>query len=131
MPHPAKPTKFTRTMWERIREGVESTRENRSTKLADQLTLQKFKKVSFKFDPFVPSTSCREFMCLAHQMKIRQTNPDCRLKPEVVNDRSEPIIEADFKDGRKLKLFTSNLNLVDILTTWQKYSSEGNVVKQA
>lgn len=32
-------------------------------------------------------------MCILHQIKVRTTNPACKIKIDLLNDRTEPIIE--------------------------------------
>ncbi|XP_077561312.1 mitochondrial ribosomal protein L53 isoform X2 [Haemaphysalis longicornis] len=58
------------------------------------LHLEHFKRVTVKFDPFHSNaTPIRDFLYYVSSTQVRQTNPECALKAEVVCDRSEPTVE--------------------------------------
>lgn len=58
--------------------------------------LKPVKRITFKFDPFHPqATSCREYLFLISNEEIRETNPDCALRTEVVDTRDDPTITVE------------------------------------
>ncbi|CAN7950328.1 unnamed protein product, partial [Ixodes pacificus] len=61
---------------------------------AKNLQLRPFKRITVKFDPFHKNvTPIRDFLYQVSALRVRQTNPDCVLKTDVVCDRSDPSIE--------------------------------------
>lgn len=80
------------------------------------LHLEPFKRVTVKFDPFHGNaTPIRDFLYYVSSTRVRQTNPECALKAEVVCDRSEPTVELLHLDGSRSVVRGAHLTGLEVL----------------
>lgn len=80
------------------------------------LHLEPFKRVTVKFDPFHSNaTPIRDFLFHVSSPRVRQTNPECALKAEVVCDRSEPTVELLHLDGGRTVVRGAQLTGLEVL----------------
>ncbi|XP_077561310.1 mitochondrial ribosomal protein L53 isoform X1 [Haemaphysalis longicornis] len=80
------------------------------------LHLEHFKRVTVKFDPFHSNaTPIRDFLYYVSSTQVRQTNPECALKAEVVCDRSEPTVELLHLGGGRSVVRGAHLTGLEVL----------------
>lgn len=97
-------------------------------RVAQKLHLRPFKRVIIKFDPFHSNVvSIREFLYNISSLRVRQTNPDCAVKTEVVCDRSDPAVELTLRDGKRVIIRTSHLTSLEVLQTMDKVATANDV----
>ncbi|KAM7292559.1 39S ribosomal protein L53, mitochondrial [Ixodes scapularis] len=98
---------------------------------AKNLQLRPFKRITVKFDPFHKNvTPIRDFLHQVSALRVRQTNPDCVLKTDVVCDRSDPSIELTLLDGHRVIIRTDYLTNLEVLETMNKVATTHDVVKE-
>ncbi|CAN7998892.1 unnamed protein product [Ixodes hexagonus] len=98
---------------------------------AKSLQLRPFKRITVKFDPFHKNaTPIRDFLFQVSALRVRQTNPDCGLKTEVVCDRSNPTIELTLLNGQRVIIRTDYLTHLEVLETMNKVATAHDVVKE-
>ncbi|MPC17830.1 uncharacterized protein LOC123519497 [Portunus trituberculatus] len=96
------------------------------------LNLKPTKRIDFTFDPFTDNAHVvRNVVNYFYQDKVRDTNPKCLLKTNVVNDRSEPIIVVKLVDDKKIVFKTNNLSSLDILVKYNELVSSKVKVDEA
>lgn len=98
---------------------------------AKNLQLRPFKRISVKFDPFHKNvTPIRDFLYQVSALRVRQTNPDCALKTEVVCDRSDPSIELTLLNGHRVVIRTDYLTNLEVLETMNKVATAHDVKQE-
>ncbi|XP_071546770.1 large ribosomal subunit protein mL53 [Panulirus ornatus] len=93
------------------------------------LNLQPVKKIVFTFDPFSENAVVvRNTLNYFHQERVRDTNPKCSVKVNVVSTRAEPNIEVKLVDGKTVLFKTKNLQSLEILQKFnQLISSQAKI----
>ncbi|KAF0773961.1 39S ribosomal protein L53, mitochondrial [Aphis craccivora] len=87
-----------------------------------QLNLKPVKKVLVKFDPFHQNSAvARNFMYYLLSPKVIQTNPQCLVRNEVVNDRSESTVDVSLVNGESVLFKCQNLTVLDIFQQFNKH----------
>lgn len=80
------------------------------------LNLKPVNRIVIKFDPFTPS--CVETRTLLYYLsnpKIAETNPACRIRTEVLNNRSDPSVELKLSNGESFLFKSANLTALEML----------------
>ena len=78
-------------------------------------SLEFVSKIVCKFPAFdSTSVGTREFLRRLGAAKLKNTNPKCEIKHEVLRDGSPAAVEFAFDDGSKHTLLTSGLSLNQI-----------------
>ncbi|KAK8386292.1 hypothetical protein O3P69_010763 [Scylla paramamosain] len=96
------------------------------------LNLKPVKRIDFTFDPFADNAIVvRDTLNYFYQEKVRDTNPKCLLKTNIVNDRSEPTIVIKLVDNKKIVFKTNNLNSLEILVKYNELVSSKVKVDEA
>ncbi|KAJ8881044.1 hypothetical protein PR048_017517 [Dryococelus australis] len=86
------------------------------------VTLKPLKKIDVTFDPFGENAKdIREFMFFISSPKVRQTNPSCPIRANVVNDRSEPNIVLKLINGENLIFRSGNLTTLELFKLLNNY----------
>ncbi|KAG1947170.1 39S ribosomal protein L53, mitochondrial-like [Pimephales promelas] len=84
------------------------------------VVLKTVKKVIVQFCPFETNVrSTREFLSMVGSEKVRATNMNCEVIPEVKHDQSEPMIDITFLDGERLVMKGSKLTSEEMLSALQ------------
>merc|ERR1711976_293623 len=87
----------------------------------NKINLAPVKQIKVTFDPFGPKVkSAREFAFAVTGKRRKKTNPECVVKLEVKNDRTEPIMEVKFNNGKNAVFKTQNLMTMDIIKEFNK-----------
>lgn len=112
------------SMWQSIRTGVKwNPGMNLSLEIRG-INLKEVKSVAVHFDPFTGDTqSVRQFVPALLGPKVRATNPQCRVRTKVLNDRSAPGFEAELASGTTLVFKTANLSVLDIVTHFKRLAN--------
>ncbi|XP_015523557.2 39S ribosomal protein L53, mitochondrial [Neodiprion lecontei] len=95
------------------------------------VNLKPVKKISISFDPFGNKTGpTRSLMYYLTGPKIANTNPNCRVKAQVLCDRSEPSVTFNLNSGENIIFKTSNLTVLELLQLFNKYISSQAPVEE-
>ncbi|XP_021931324.1 39S ribosomal protein L53, mitochondrial [Zootermopsis nevadensis] len=96
-----------------------------SSAIAKQLrfvNLKPLKKVIVKFDPFDKNvTETREFLFSLTGSKILATNLNCKIKTEILCDRSEPSITFTLNSKEVIVFKSGNLTNLELLQLYNKH----------
>merc|ERR1712066_632442 len=77
--------------------------------------LQPVVKVTYIFDPMrADHHSLRNFMFFWNTKKVLRTNLKLAVKTEIVDDRSDPLVNFQLNDGRNLEIQTGLLTELEI-----------------
>ncbi|KAF4523695.1 hypothetical protein B566_EDAN006067 [Ephemera danica] len=88
------------------------------------VTLKPAKKVVIKFDPFHDKVAAtREFLFHISTPKVLETNLNCKVKAEVLSDRTGPLIEVSLVDGGKIMPQKNPYNVKLIETLYNQVPS--------
>uniref|UniRef100_T1J6T0 Large ribosomal subunit protein mL53 n=1 Tax=Strigamia maritima TaxID=126957 RepID=T1J6T0_STRMM len=87
-----------------------------------KINFRPIKQILFTFDPFHHSVnSTRQFLYHISSHKVHRTNPLCRLKTNIVNDRSDPSVAFTLANGENVVIKSSNFSLIELFELYQKY----------
>jgi len=104
------------------RVGPQPTNVQKFTRELAVANLQPVNKVTYTFDPMKENYhSLRNFMFFWNTKKVLRTNLKLLVKTEVVDDRRDPVILFDLKDGRTLEIRTGLLTELEIATIVNTY----------
>ncbi|KAK7068566.1 ribosomal protein, L53 [Halocaridina rubra] len=88
------------------------------------LNLKPAKRIEFNFDPFGENVlSTRNVLTYLTQDKVRDTNPKCIIKTNVLCNRANPSINIAFDTGHKLIFKTQNLSTLEVLQLFNRFVS--------
>lgn len=88
----------------------------RIAKLIRLMNLKPITDLHFQFDPFTRNTdSAREALFHLSAEKVQLSNPLIQIKTTVVDDRSPPLLRANFADGGIYLIKTGNMSGVEVL----------------
>ncbi|XP_069704179.1 large ribosomal subunit protein mL53 [Periplaneta americana] len=86
------------------------------------LNLKPVKKVVIKFDPFAENvTATRDFLFCMTGSNVQATNLNCKIKTEILCDRSEPTICFTLNDNQSIMFKSGNLTNLELLQLYNKH----------
>ncbi|KAK7863735.1 hypothetical protein R5R35_011141 [Gryllus longicercus] len=86
------------------------------------LNLKPVGRIAIKFDPFGSKASeTRNFLFHITLPKVRETNPECVIKTEILSDRSDPNVEFKLRNGEKVIFKAGNLTTLELLQLYNKH----------
>ncbi|XP_012252333.2 39S ribosomal protein L53, mitochondrial [Athalia rosae] len=93
-------------------------------KQVKSVNLKAVKRISIQFDPFAPNvTHTRDFMFFLNKPKVLATNLDCKIKTEIVCDRSDPVITCNLLSGEKVTFKSFNLTTLELFQLLNQHVS--------
>ncbi|KAK9730587.1 39S ribosomal protein L53/MRP-L53 [Popillia japonica] len=94
------------------------------TKELKFVNLKPVKKIEVQFDPFHQNAiTVRDFLHFITSAKVTNTNLNCKIKTNIVCDRSEPQIKIDLIDSGSVKFLANNLTVLEIFQQFNKHIS--------
>lgn len=88
------------------------------------VNLKPVSAVEVKFDPFEEHCkNVRDFMFYISRPKTLQTNTECKLKANIVCDRSKPTVTCNLDTGDTVVFKAENLSPLNILELFNKHIS--------
>nr|ABM55606.1 hypothetical protein [Maconellicoccus hirsutus] len=91
-------------------------------KQLDLLNLEPAKRITFQFDPFGDNAlSMRHFLFIINGKQAWKTNPNCRIKTEIVCDRREPTIDVALNNGESILFKCRHFDHLDMIKLFNKY----------
>lgn len=85
------------------------------------LNLQPVKKLTFSLDPFHPSVSAlRNAMVHFSWKRVRNSNPKCLVKTEILSDGRAPEMKAELNDGRTVVFKAATMAGSDLLHQYNR-----------
>ncbi|XP_073992916.1 mitochondrial ribosomal protein L53 [Rhodnius prolixus] len=93
-------------------------------KQVKSVTLKPLNRIVIKFDPFHEKIEqTRYFMYHISAPKVLKTNLNCRIKTQILCDRSDPTINFTLANGEEIEFKTANLSALEMLTLFNKHIS--------
>jgi large subunit ribosomal protein L53 len=86
------------------------------------LNLKPVKKIEVKFDPFKKNvTETREFLFSLTGTEVLATNLNCKVKTDILCDRSEPSVTFTLSSNEVIVFKTGNLTNLELLRLCNKH----------
>jgi len=87
-----------------------------------KIQLKPVKRLLFQFDPWHQQTrSIRDFLTHITGPKLRDTNPRCGVKTEILSNREEPQVIVSFENGKSIIFKTALLTELEIVEHLNRY----------